>query len=44
MLIALPNPDSSFTCTLFLPLHPCGDVPSSADLTALAATAAFFSR
>jgi kynurenine 3-monooxygenase len=44
MLIALPNPDGSFTCTLFLPLESSGGGPSFADLTDAAATTAFFYR
>jgi kynurenine 3-monooxygenase len=39
MLIALPNRDGSFTCTLFLPFE---GSPSFADLTSEAAAQAFF--
>lgn len=44
MLIALPNPDGSFTCTLFLPVQSCRAAPSFAELTDAAATTAFFRR
>ncbi len=43
MLIALANPDGTFTCTLFLP-HAAGPDPSFADLTDDAAVLAFFTR
>lgn len=43
MLIALANPDGTFTCTLFLP-HARGAGPSFADLTDDAAVLAFFSE
>lgn len=39
MLIALPNPDATFTCTLFFPME--GD-PSFASLDSLAKARAFF--
>lgn len=32
MLIALPNPDGTFTCTLFLPHHSDGDTPAFSTL------------
>lgn len=44
MLIALPNPDGSFTCTLFLPLQPGGAGPCFADFVDAATTTAFFQR
>ncbi len=43
MLIALANPDGTFTCTLFLPLA-AGPDPSFAELTDDAAVLAFFQR
>ncbi len=43
MLIALANPDGTFTCTLFLP-HSAGPDPSFADLTDDASVEAFFAR
>lgn len=42
MLIALPNRDGSFTCTLFLPLEGDAVTPSFARLPDAAAAAAFF--
>jgi len=42
MLIALPNPDGSFTVTLFLPHAAAPDAPSFASLTTPAKLAAFF--
>ena len=42
MLIALPNQDASFTCTLFLPFE--GEGPSFAGLTATSAVEAFFAE
>ncbi|MBM4342934.1 MAG: FAD-dependent monooxygenase [Deltaproteobacteria bacterium] len=44
MLIALPNPDRTFTCTLFLPHQSDGLTPSFADLADDAAVAAFMAR
>lgn len=45
MLIALPNADGSFTCTLFLPFDSAGaNEPSFADLTTPAAVHAFFAQ
>lgn len=44
MLIALPNPDGSFTCTLFLPLQSNGEIPGFADLMDKSKTVAFFHR
>lgn len=41
MLIALPNPDRTFTCTLFLPHQSDGRTPSFADLQDDAAVADF---
>lgn len=42
MLIALPNPDCSFTCTLFLPHQGDGATPSFADLAHPSAIANLF--
>ncbi len=44
MLIALPNQDGSFTCTLFLPFDPHGDVPGFAQLQTVTDIEAFFAR
>lgn len=44
MLIALPNQDGSFTCTLFLPLEARGDVPGFEQLQTARAVEAFFAR
>lgn len=42
MLIALPNPDASFTCTLFLPFESGADTPGFDQLSSPAAISAFF--
>ncbi len=42
MLIALPNMDGSFTCTLFLPFESKGDEPSFARLRDADSAGAFF--
>jgi kynurenine 3-monooxygenase len=44
MLIALPNRDGSFTCTLFLPLERRGEVPGFAELQTAAHIDAFFAE
>ena len=44
MLIALANPDGSFTCTLFLPYEAPGDEPSFAKLPDADAAQAFFAH